>query len=510
MKRAGWNVFVRWGGVMLALLCSPFVVVAQEYEQLSRGVVKLTVSKEQGRGTGAGIVLGREDGVVFVLTALHVVAQANKIEAEFFDKRNFLFEAKPIESQYDPLDLAVVRIEPRPGIATPTDFPSFTLGAVDELKLGATMSSIGHAQEDWQLNPRMHALSKKESMNDVQRFRFSDPGVGGGSSGGPVFDEQGRLLGMITEEAGGGGHAVAVKIDAAERQLKGWKVPLDFLGVVSKTAVPSPPAPSRPAVPPGMVPVPAGEFFMGCNEKGDEECEADEKPGKTVTLAAFQIDTTEVTVAAYRRCVEAGQCTTDGVTMPYWGGKEQPVSAWACNWGKAGRDDHPINCVDWSQAEAYCKWAGKRLPTEAEWEKAARGADGRKYSWGSIGFAQAGKVANIADRTARKQNANMTWALEDYDDGYYGTAPVGSFPAGESPFHALDPTGNVWEWTADWYVSDYYKNGPSRNPKGPDRGDSRSVRGGSWDLLPQYARASYRDRVVPGDRSVSVGFRCAQ
>jgi len=259
----------------------------------------------------------------------------------------------------------------------------------------------------------------------------------------------------------------------------------------------------------GMVPVPAGDFWMGCNEKVDQECDNDEKPGKTVSLAAFQIDKTEVTVVAYRRCVEAGKCKNDGLTMPYWDGKEQPDWAWACNWGKTGKDDYPINCVDWNQADAYCRWAGKRLPTEAEWEKAARGTDGWKYAWGNTGFVQAGKVANIADETAKKQQP--TWEIaEGYDDGYYGTAPVGSFPAGESPFHAFDMIGNVWEWTADWYAEDYYKNGSTQNPKGAENGQYRSVRGGSWGDRPRHARASNRGRCDPGGRDEYVGCRCAQ
>jgi eukaryotic-like serine/threonine-protein kinase len=246
---------------------------------------------------------------------------------------------------------------------------------------------------------------------------------------------------------------------------------------------------------PGMVSIPAGDFWMGCNEKVDKECDDDEKPGRTENVKAFWIDRTEVTVAADRSCVQAGGCSSEGLSMPYWDGKEQPDAAWACNWGKEGRDNNPLNCVDWNQAQTYCQWAGKRLPTEAEWEKTARGSDGRKYSWGNKSFAEAGKVANIADETAKKQNASIIWALNGYDDGYYGTAPVGSFPAGASPYGALDMIGNVWEWTADWYDTAH---------------KYRSVRGGSWAGDPRYARVSGRLGFDPGNRLVLVGFRCAQ
>jgi formylglycine-generating enzyme required for sulfatase activity len=231
-----------------------------------------------------------------------------------------------------------------------------------------------------------------------------------------------------------------------------------------------------------MVRVPAGDFFMGCNEKVDTECDSDEKSGRTMNLPAFTIDKTEVTVAQYQTCVEAGKCT-------------RPGTGGSCNWDVSGRKEHPINCVDWNQAQAFCAWAGKRLPSEAEWEKAARGTDGRKYPWGNKGYGEAGKVANIADETAKKQNSGMSWALEGYNDGFYETAPVGSFPAGESLYHALDMIGNVWEWTADWYDGEK---------------KYRSVRGGSWLDRPRLARASYRLRDVPGYRDVSLGFRCAQ
>jgi formylglycine-generating enzyme len=222
-----------------------------------------------------------------------------------------------------------------------------------------------------------------------------------------------------------------------------------------------------------MVEVPAGDFWMGCNEKVDTECEGDEKPGRTVNLPTFMIDKTEVTVADYQKCVDTGPCTPPGT-----GG--------ACNWGVDGRETHPINCVDWKQATAYCAQTGKRLPTEAEWEKAARGTDGRKYPWGN------------------------EWDAKKVNVGSGGTVPVGSYPEGKSPHGALDMAGNVWEWTADWYAADYYKTGPAQNPKGADKGEYRSVRGGSWLPRPRIARASSRRWTDPGDRRGSIGFRCAQ
>ena len=263
-----------------------------------------------------------------------------------------------------------------------------------------------------------------------------------------------------------------------------------------------------------MVLVSAGEFWMGCDEKVDSECQSDEKPGRRVYLDSFSIDKTEVTVAEYRRRVQAGRCKSEGLRMPYYRmqfyrKKEQPKWAWACNWGKGGRESHPINCVDWNQAKAYCEWAGKRLPTEAEWEKAARGTDGRRYPWGNLRFGDAGKVANIADETAKREQSG--WTVEEgYDDGYYGTAPVGSYPEGASPYGALDMIGNVWEWVEDWYSKGYYHEGPSRNPRGPGSGKRKIIRGGSWNNRPKYARTLDRARNGPGNRAEYVGFRCAQ
>ncbi len=243
-----------------------------------------------------------------------------------------------------------------------------------------------------------------------------------------------------------------------------------------------------------MVSVPGGAFYMGCNEAVDTECDEDEKPGRQVSVNAFTMDKTEVTVAQFGQCVDAGACSSDGVTMPYWAGQTHPEWAWACNWGQRDREWHPINCVEWEQARRYCAWAGKRLPTEAEWEKAARGTEGWKYPWGNRGYGAAGGVANIGDETAKRSQPRWTIA-EGYDDGYYGTAPVGSFPAGASPYGAVDMVGNVWEWTVDWY----------------DEGHQfRAVRGGSWRDQPLNARASIRNWGDPGNRSMLQGFRCAQ
>lgn len=244
-----------------------------------------------------------------------------------------------------------------------------------------------------------------------------------------------------------------------------------------------------------MVAVPAGEFWYGCNQKFDQECDSDELPGETKTLPVFSIDRTEVTVEAFGRCVDAAACSGDGLGIPFFNGQPQTTFAKNCNWDKPNRADHPINCVSWHQAEAFCEWKGARLPSALEWEKAARGTDARKYPWGNRRYDSSQRVANIADESARKVQESWSWAAVGYDDGYYATAPVGTYPSGASPYGALDMIGNVWEWTADW-------SGESQT--------RRELRGGAWDLAPEFARISNHNGFDPRARYVSIGFRCAQ
>lgn len=241
-----------------------------------------------------------------------------------------------------------------------------------------------------------------------------------------------------------------------------------------------------------LVAVPGGAFYFGCNRKADTECLGNERVVRTVQVSGFRIDRTEVTVEDYGSCVKAGACSAEGLNSPHVEGKAQPDAVPYCNWGKEGRERHPINCVDWSQAQAYCAFVSKRLPTEVEWEKAARGTDGRKYAWGNEGYSVRA-LANIADETVKERFPAWSVAA-GYEDGFAGTAPVGSFPAGESPYGALDMMGNVSEWTADWYQTGKY----------------RVARGGAWNSLPMAARASVRDGYDPWSRYAFIGFRCVE
>jgi formylglycine-generating enzyme required for sulfatase activity len=226
-----------------------------------------------------------------------------------------------------------------------------------------------------------------------------------------------------------------------------------------------------------MVRVPAGQFIMGSNEG-----ESDEQPVHIVYLDGFYIDKTEVSNAQYRKCMETGPCDTPEDTIYY---------------DNADYAQHPVVFVRWNDANAYCQWAGKRLPTEAEWEKAARGTGRWVYPWGNTFD---GTKLNFADK-----NTSFDWSDSNWDDGYAATAPVGSYPNGASPYEALDMAGNVWEWVADWYDEGYYSQSPGRNPPGPDSGEYRVLRGGSWGNYRGSPTALPASGAIPGTGATSSG-----
>ena len=238
--------------------------------------------------------------------------------------------------------------------------------------------------------------------------------------------------------------------------------------------------------------VPNGEFLMGAAD-WDNQATDDERPQHIVYLDAFWIDQTEVTNAMYARCVQAGACLPPS---------SSGSSTRAIYFNDLAFERYPVVYVSWIDASAYCTWAGRRLPSEAEWEKAARGTDGRLYVWGNQSVS--GGLVNFCDKNCPKD-----WRLIDIDDGFADTSPVGNYPAGISPYGALDMAGNVWEWVADWYSVDYYVASPMENPPGPDSGDARALRGGSWDDDLAHVRVTARYSLPPTEQYGYFGFRCA-
>jgi sulfatase modifying factor 1 len=234
---------------------------------------------------------------------------------------------------------------------------------------------------------------------------------------------------------------------------------------------------SKDGVP--MVLIPAGEFLMGSEVSG-------EGPPHRISLDAFYIDRYEVTNAQYQRFVDAtGHRTPQHEVDPRY-------DLWAGGTFPPEFKTQPVVNVDWHDAAAYCEWAGKRLPTEAEWEKAARGTDGRIYPWG-----------NDPPSPARLNFARR-W------EGPQTLRPVGSFEQGRSPYGAYDMAGNVWEWVSDWYGVGYYQVTQERNPRGPGGGSAKVLRGGSWTNLARLVRATHRYGADPEMRNSDTGFRCAR
>ena len=307
---------------------------------------------------------------------------------------------------------------------------------------------------------------------------------------------------------------------------------------VTPTKTPTAAPPSASALGPGatwvrpadgmvMVAVPAGEFEMGSDDADLEvavqlcsqhrsDCDRswfeDEQPAHTVALDGFWIDRTEVTVAQFAAFVDDTGHETDAERVGWgwvWTGAEWEHVDGA-DWqhpqgpGSSTQADHPVVQVSWDDAVAYCRWAGARLPTEAQWEYAARGEQGFIFPWGDEFACWRG---NFDDET--QYDSELVPGGEGCD-GYETTAPAGSFPAGASWCGALDLAGNASEWVKDWYSSAYYGISPSQNPTGAEPTGYRLLRGGSWSDPPDFVRSALRLKMNPTDRYVGLGFRCAR
>ena len=226
----------------------------------------------------------------------------------------------------------------------------------------------------------------------------------------------------------------------------------------------------------------------------------------------FCIDRYEVTVADYKRCSSAGKCRRPSKTVSWPNLKPDSEKLYSalCNGDDDAMARHPVNCVDWTAANRYCEAQGGRLPTEAEWEFATRGPDGRRYPWGDD-KPTANDLNACGSECAAWAKAHGTTAKTLYndDDGYATTSPVGSFPAGASRFGPEDVVGNVWEWVADWYGP--YGSADVENPTGPAKGAKRVVRGGAFNgSFDSWVRPAYRFSAPVGQRSHAIGFRCAR
>lgn len=238
--------------------------------------------------------------------------------------------------------------------------------------------------------------------------------------------------------------------------------------------------------------VPAGKFTMGdIAEDALAECQnyhsdcqlswfKDEEPRHDVDLSAFWIDQTEVTNKQYATCVDAGMCEPPSDIRSYTRPKY---------YRNPDFDNYPVIFLDWHQAKAYCSWAGRELPSEAQWEKAARGTDAHIYPWG---------------------NDAPNKDLLNYNSNVGDTTSVGNYETGKSIYGAYDMAGNVLEWVNDWYGESYYQGSPSSNPLGPDSGRYRVLRGGAWLDYNYFVRSPFRYRLDPSLTHRFLGFRCAR
>ena len=223
-----------------------------------------------------------------------------------------------------------------------------------------------------------------------------------------------------------------------------------------------------------MVSIPAGPFIRGTNEGG-----LDERPQRTVLLDTFAIDRYEVTNHQYQQFVDVTGHRKSG-----------PPARYAKNMSKMLSINQPVVYVSWEDAETYCHWKGKRLPTEAEWEKAMRGSDGRLWPWGNV-----------------EQPNGANWAR--VQDGHEVSAVVGTVQTDKSPYGVMDGAGNVMEWVADWYGERYFTEAPEQNPPSPDHGVYRVLRGGGYATTGADIRITSRSKMVADFRDETIGFRCA-
>jgi len=442
------------------------LVPEENIATLKKGVVKVTTQFSESQKVGTGFIVAKGKKYLYIVTASHVIEPSshqmleipNSIQVTFFTQQEEAFTAKVVRKEGDdPRGLALLKVG--------GDLPN----NIEVLKWDT--SSMVHGGEEIYLIgfPRIGgnpwAVTKAMlSGFDGPVLKFSGS-VSEGNSGGPLLFG-GKVIGVLMEVTGQFGNATPAHI--AKFTVENWPgfprprvtkaQPYQMPKNLAKEIAGKDGAP--------MVLVPAGAFTMG---SPDGEGLANEHPPHVVALDAFYIDQYEVTVERYRRFLKK----TSRGNPKYW---EQV---------ELGRDvEKPVVGVTWDDALAYCEWAGKRLPTEAEWEKAARGRDKRLYPWGpsqpnwtTANFGKADKPQQAYEETLK---------------------PVGSYELGKSSYGAYDMAGNVSEWVADWYE------------EGPSSREWKVVRGGSWKDKPTALRSTYRLRFPTLTRNAFFGVRCAQ
>lgn len=445
-----------------------------------------SLGQEAQKPTGTGFVV---DANGYLLTCEHVVRDTVKVEVAIGEKT---YEAAVLTTD-EKRDLALLEIKAK-------GLPILPVGNSNKVEVGEEVRAFGFPLASvlgTSVKVTRGTISGIETMEAQKVFQI-DASVNPGNSGGPLVNERGEVIGIINAKLVGmvvSKVGFAVPINYAKQMLRdegvefaseGAKANLDGPALVKQVSPAialitiTSKAIRNPKDGAEMVYIPPGEFIMGTS---DEQIDSllrqfptlglllldNDKPQHRVYLDGYWIYKYEVTVAQYRKfCNETGRQMP---TAPPWG------------W----QNDHPIVNVTWYDAVAYCEWSGVQLPMEAQWEKAARGTDGRIWPW---------------------ENQWDSSKCNSCESGIKRTTPIGSYPQGTSPYGLMDMAGNVYEWCADWYDKNYYVSAPDRNPQGPSAGIWRVLRGGSWLVISIYVRVANREGSSPDRGCSNWGFRC--
>jgi formylglycine-generating enzyme required for sulfatase activity len=503
--------------------CTHAQIAILDTEYLRKGVVRITAAPPgQNQKVGTGFIVQLEKDLVYIVTAAHVVEGDSQPKVQFFTQEDVSVQATVRHSEGDDEVTGLALLVVRGKDNLPSGLTVLTLASASRLSGNEEIVVIGHPRGagDW-------AILKGGIASRQGRYMTIDANIDEGNSGGPII-HSGEVVGLI---GGVTRYGRGVTAGSVREYLEGHGIdtraapPEAVARVQPIPSIPIKPEKSHPAFDreitgkdgAPMVLIPAGEFWMG---SPDGEGDNDEHPRHKVALSAFYLAKYEVTNQRFEQFAQqTSYRTTAEQEGKAWAitaiGKPEEVSG--AHWRKpeggatvfdSNREEHPVVSVSWEDAQAYCRWAGKRLPTEAEFEYATRAGAETKYWWGN-GNPGSRRVANIGDESLKRQYSD--WPLPimtGYDDGSVRTAPVGSFEA--NPFGLYDMTGNVWEWTSDRYDKQYYGNSPRKDPMGQSNGDFRVLRGGSWTNSPDEVRSANRTRHSPTYRFGPFGFRCAQ
>lgn len=529
------------GFIMLfATLFQAGLLRAEGVEPFKPGVVRITAKEGEITKEGTGFIVSLKKDRAYIVTAAHVVRGDKQPMVELFTNQNVPVQATVVDSEGGDAatDLALLMVRGQENL----------LSGLIALSLAPTIRLSG-GEEDVRIIgfPRgagPWAVLRGSITSIHGRKVVFDANIDEGNSGGPMI-QNGQVVGLV---AGRTRYGLGVTAGSVQDYLNGHRIFAQEPTPPSVARVqPTPNIPAKPGRPEAtldreitgkdgapMVLIPAGSFKMGTTKdevdqairdcvkelgKDQQTCEdwhKPELPQHKVQIDAFYFDKYEVTNRLFQQFVQqTGHRTTaerDGSALAFVEGKGwEDVKGASWQKPEAGatvfdsnRAEHPVVSVSWEDSQTYCRWADKRLPKEAEWEYATRAGTTTRYWWGN-GSPGSRQVENIADETAKNLVKSI---MTGYDDGSLRTAPVGSYEA--NPWGLHDMSGNVAEWTADWFDATYYKNSPERKPKGPSSGEYRVLRGGSWFLEPVYVRSATRDWVTPTLRLGNIGFRCAQ